>query len=256
MPTNLPGTDVVVIGLGARRRSGGAAAGRAGLDVVGLEAGTLAHQQGLRPRRIRNNVRDWPMAVQKCNHEVPTHRLNARAPATRPPGHVDDERRQRHDPALLGAELAARALGLQGRERDGAALRRARVPAGSTIEDWPFGYELERPTTASNTRSACRARPATSSARSTGAATSSRRRARGLPDAAAAQQRLSRSHDRRGQGARLASVPRTGGHNSRALPGSPRRACTTASAIAAAATSTPRTVRTSRRFRARRIPGS
>ena len=29
------------------------------------------------PDEIRNNVRDWPMAVQKANQEVPTHRVNA-----------------------------------------------------------------------------------------------------------------------------------------------------------------------------------
>ena len=77
MPTNLPGTDVVVIGLGA---AGGVAVlplAEAGMSVVGLEAGTWLTNKDFAPDEIRNNVRDWPMAVQKCNHEVPTHRVNA-----------------------------------------------------------------------------------------------------------------------------------------------------------------------------------
>ncbi len=88
MPTNLPGTDVVVIGLGA---AGGVAVlplAEAGLSVVGLEAGTWLTSKDFAPDEIRNNVRDWPMAVQKCNREVPTHRVNAKAPTTRAAGHV------------------------------------------------------------------------------------------------------------------------------------------------------------------------
>src|SRR5262245_11698995 len=88
MPTNLPGTDVVIIGLGA---AGGVAVlplVDAGLEVVGLEAGTWLTGKDFAPDEIRNNVRDWPMAVQKCNREVPTQRVNAQAPTTRAPGHV------------------------------------------------------------------------------------------------------------------------------------------------------------------------
>src|SRR5206468_12840842 len=40
------------------------------------------------PDELRNNVRGWPQAVQKANHEVPTHRPNASAPySTRPAIH-------------------------------------------------------------------------------------------------------------------------------------------------------------------------
>ena len=52
MPTNLPGTDVVVIGLGA---AGGVAVlplADAGLNVVGLEAGTWLTNDPTRAGRI------------------------------------------------------------------------------------------------------------------------------------------------------------------------------------------------------------
>ena len=39
------------------------------------------------PDEIRNNVRDWPMAVQKANGEVPTSRATASSPTTRGAGH-------------------------------------------------------------------------------------------------------------------------------------------------------------------------
>ena len=80
MATNLRRTDVVIIGLGA---TGGVAAlplVQAGLDVVGLEAGTWLAPADLSPDELRNNLRGWPQAVQKANREIPTHRPNASAP--------------------------------------------------------------------------------------------------------------------------------------------------------------------------------
>ena len=66
MATRLKDTDVVVVGLGA---AGGVAVlplAQAGIDVVGLEAGTWLTKRDFAPDEIRNNVRDWPMAVQKA----------------------------------------------------------------------------------------------------------------------------------------------------------------------------------------------
>jgi gluconate 2-dehydrogenase alpha chain len=144
MPTNLPGTDVVVIGLGA---AGGVAVlplAEAGLDVVGLEAGTWLTAKDFAPDEIRNNVRDWPMAVQKCNQEVPTHRVNAGAPTTRAPGHVMMN-------GVGGTTLHYWAQSWRLPHFDFKTVSetvkrygRSRIPAGSTVEDWPFGYdELE-----------------------------------------------------------------------------------------------------------------
>jgi gluconate 2-dehydrogenase alpha chain len=82
MTTNLRKTDVVVIGLGA---TGGVAVlplTQAGLDVVGLEAGTWLQTKDFAPDEIRNNFRAWPHAVQKTHHEIPTHRPHANAPSS------------------------------------------------------------------------------------------------------------------------------------------------------------------------------
>src|SRR6266542_3155455 len=83
MATRLKDTDVVIIGLGA---AGGVAAlplAQAGLDVIGLEAGTALSRKDFAPDELRNNVRGWPQAVQKANQETPTTRASAASPTTR-----------------------------------------------------------------------------------------------------------------------------------------------------------------------------
>lgn len=80
MAIDLKKTDVVIVGLGA---VGGVAAlplARAGLNVVGLEAGSWLTPRDFAPDELRNNFRGWPQSVQKANSEVPTHRPNASAP--------------------------------------------------------------------------------------------------------------------------------------------------------------------------------
>ena len=87
MATRLKDTDVVVVGLGA---AGGVAVlplVQAGINVIGLEAGTWLTKRDFAPDELRNNVRDWPMAVQKAQQEVPTHRANAKANTTRAGSH-------------------------------------------------------------------------------------------------------------------------------------------------------------------------
>jgi len=137
--------DVVIVGLGA---AGGVAAlplARAGLDVVGLEAGTWLSPADFAPDELRNNVRGWPQAVQKANREIPTHRRSSSAP---------------YSPRLAVHPMMNAVGGTtihywgqswrlnpwdfkvvsETRRRYGAS----RIPAGSTVEDWPFGLdELE-----------------------------------------------------------------------------------------------------------------
>src|SRR2546422_7350207 len=77
MATKLKDTDVVIIGLGA---VGGVAAlplAQAGLEVIGLEAGTWLTRRDFAPDELRNNYRGWPQAVQKANQEIPTSRATA-----------------------------------------------------------------------------------------------------------------------------------------------------------------------------------
>jgi gluconate 2-dehydrogenase alpha chain len=144
MATRLKDVDVAVIGLGA---AGGVAVlplAQAGMDVVGLEAGSWLTRRDFAPDEIRNNVRDWPMAVQKANQEVPTSRATSSSPTSRGANH----------PMMNGVGGTTLHYWAQSwrlnpwdfkvvsetRRRYGAS----RIPKGSTVEDWPFGYdELE-----------------------------------------------------------------------------------------------------------------
>src|SRR4249920_2347259 len=145
MAISLTKTDVVIVGLGA---VGGVAAlplARAGLDVIGLEAGAWLTPADFAPDELRNNVRGWPQAVQKANHEVPTHRPNASASySPRPAIHPMMN-------AVGGTTLHYWAQSWRLNPWDfkvvSETTRRyaaSRIPRGSTVEDWPFGLvELE-----------------------------------------------------------------------------------------------------------------
>ncbi len=146
MATRLKETDVVIVGMGA---AGGVAAlplAQAGLEVIGLEAGAWLTRRDFAPDELRNNFRGWPQAVQKANHEVPTHRPNASAPyLLRPAIHPMMN-------AVGGTTVHYWAqswrlnpwdfIVVSGtRQRYGAG----RIPTGSTVEDWPFGLEELEP---------------------------------------------------------------------------------------------------------------
>src|SRR6202049_3704133 len=145
MPT-VKKTAVIVIGLGA---TGGVAVlplAQAGIEVVGLEAGTWLAAKDFAPDELRNNFRAWPQAVQKAQHEVPTHRPTASAPySPRPAIHPMMN-------AVGGTSLHywAQSWRLnpwdfkvvsETTRRNGAS----RIPKGSTVEDWPFGLEELEP---------------------------------------------------------------------------------------------------------------
>ncbi len=146
MAIRLKDTDVVVVGLGA---AGGVAVlplTQAGLDVIGLEAGTWLTRRDFAPDEIRNNARGWPQAVQKANHEIPTSRANASSP-TLPRGTTHPMMN-----AVGGTTLHYWAQSwrlnpwdfkvvTETRRRYGAS----RIPKGSTVEDWPFGLEELEP---------------------------------------------------------------------------------------------------------------
>jgi gluconate 2-dehydrogenase alpha chain len=139
MATELKKTDVVVIGLGA---TGGVAVlplTRAGIEVIGLEAGTWLETRDFAPDEIRNNFRAWPQAVQKTHHEIPTHRPRADAPMsprlTIPPMLN----------AVGGTSLHYWAQSWRLNPWDfkvvSETTRRygaSRIPKGSTVEDWPI----------------------------------------------------------------------------------------------------------------------
>ena len=145
MATRLKDTDVIIIGLGA---AGGVAAlplAQAGLEVVGLEAGTWLTRKDFAPDELRNNYRGWPQAVQKANREIPTSRANASSPAG-PRGSIHPMQNGVGGTTLHYWAQSWRLnpwdfrVVSETKRRYGAS----RVPAGSTVEDWPFGYdELE-----------------------------------------------------------------------------------------------------------------
>src|SRR5436190_1599109 len=145
MATRLKDTDVVVIGLGA---AGGVAVlplAQAGLEVIGLEAGGAMTRRDFAPDEIRNNVRGWPMLTShKTNQEAPTVRATAAANAVQG-GHPMMN-------AVGGTSLHYWAqhwrlnpwdfkVASETKRRYGAS----RIPRGSTVEDWPFGYEELEP---------------------------------------------------------------------------------------------------------------
>jgi gluconate 2-dehydrogenase alpha chain len=146
MPVNLKPTDVVVVGLGA---AGGVAVlplTQAGIEVIGLEAGTWLRSDDFAPDELRNNFRGWPQAVQKANREIPTHRTSSAA-STSP-------RLQIHPMmnAVGGTTLHYWAQSWRLNPWDfkvvSETTRRygaSRIPKSSTIEDWPFGLEELEP---------------------------------------------------------------------------------------------------------------
>jgi len=146
MATNLKKTDVVIVGLGA---VGGVAAlplAQAGLEVIGLEAGGWLSPRDFAPDELRNNFRGWPQAVQKANTEIPTHRSNGSAPySPRAAIHAMMN-------AVGGTSLHYWAQSWRLNPWDfqvvSATTKRygaARIPQGSTVEDWPFGLEELEP---------------------------------------------------------------------------------------------------------------
>lgn len=143
MPKRLPKTNVVIVGLGA---AGGVAAlplTNAGLKVVGLEAGGWLNPRDFAPDELRNTQRNWPQTVQKCASEAPTVRATPDMQAVQG-GHPMMN-------AVGGTTMHYWAqswrlnpwdfrVASATRERYGAD----RIPAGCTVEDWPFDYaELE-----------------------------------------------------------------------------------------------------------------
>jgi gluconate 2-dehydrogenase alpha chain len=146
MATRLKETDVVIVGLGA---VGGVAAlplTQAGLEVVGLEAGTWLTKRDFAPDELRNNYRGWPQAAQKANQEIPTHRATATSP---PHPRVAIHPMMN---AVGGTSLHYWAQSWRLNPWDlkvrSETIRRygvSRIPAGSTVEDWPFAYEELEP---------------------------------------------------------------------------------------------------------------
>ncbi|HJO04861.1 MAG TPA: GMC family oxidoreductase [Acidobacteriota bacterium] len=146
MAVELKKTDVVVVGLGA---AGGVAVlplVDAGLEVVGLEAGDWRAPTDFAPDELRNNRRGWPHAVQKANREIPVHRPDATSPDS-PRGSIHPMMN-----AVGGTTLHYWAQSWRLNPWDfkvvSETTRRygaARIPRGSTVQDWPLDLEELEP---------------------------------------------------------------------------------------------------------------
>ena len=146
MATILQATDVVIVGAGA---VGGVAAlplARAGLQVIGLEAGTWLTSRDFAPDELRNNVRGWPQAVQKANREVPTHRWNETGPySPRPSVHPMMNAVGGTSLHYWGQSWRLNPWDFRVASETTRRYGRGRIPANSTVEDWPFGFEELEP---------------------------------------------------------------------------------------------------------------
>ena len=143
MVTRLAKTDVVIVGMGA---TGGVAAlplTNAGLKVVGLEAGGWLSPRDFAPDELRNGPRNWPQSIQKAAQEAPTVRPSS-----------DKKAKQGGHPmmnAVGGTSMHYWAQSWRLNPWDFNVVTETRnrygvdrIPSGSTVEDWPFGYdELE-----------------------------------------------------------------------------------------------------------------
>ena len=144
MPKKLTKTDVVIVGMGA---AGGVAAlplTNAGLKVVGIEAGGWLNPRDFAPDELRNGARNWPQTVQKAASEAPTVRADSSQKAVQG-GHPMMN-------AVGGTSMHYWAQSWRLNPWDFQVVSATksrygedRIPAGSTVEDWPFGYEELEP---------------------------------------------------------------------------------------------------------------
>lgn len=144
MAIKLKPVDVAVVGLGA---AGGVAVlplARAGLKVAGIEAGGWMDPHTFRPDEIYNVVRHQVTTTPKAQLETPTVRMTESAPARRVAPHPMMN-------AVGGTSIHYWAQSWRLNPWDFRArsesIRRygpGSIPKGSTLEDWPVGYdELE-----------------------------------------------------------------------------------------------------------------
>ncbi len=141
MATTLPKTNVVIIGCGA---AGGVAAlplAQAGIEVIGLEAGSWVTTPDMAPDELRLSRGAWPPGVQKVNREIPTVRPNPSSPVTRGNDHPMMNAVGGTSVHYWGQSWRLNPwdfkVASETRRRYGAS----RIPMGSTVEDWPFGLE-------------------------------------------------------------------------------------------------------------------
>ena len=145
MPTNLKPTDVVIVGMGAAGSVAALPLAQAGVKVIGLEAGTWL-RQGLRARRASQQL----SCVAPLCAESQSRGADPQAECV---GVIfgsagispDDERRWPHLASYWAQSWRLSPWDFKVVSETTRRYGASRIPAGSTVEDWPFGAdELER----------------------------------------------------------------------------------------------------------------
>jgi gluconate 2-dehydrogenase alpha chain len=139
--TNLKAVDVAVIGLGA---AGGVAVlplATAGLEIAGIEAGTWMDPRSFRPDEIHNNVRALVTSVPKATREMPTLRNGPNQPTQRGGVHPMMNAIGGTTIHYWGQSWRLKPWDFQTRAEVIRRYGGAAIPAGSTLEDWPIGYD-------------------------------------------------------------------------------------------------------------------
>jgi gluconate 2-dehydrogenase alpha chain len=144
MATELKKTDVVMVGVGA---AGGVAClplALAGMEVIGLEAGSWLNTRDSAPDELKLNRRLWPPGPQKVRGEAPTSRPNASSPSIRtvhPMMNAVGGTSHHYN----GLSWRLNPWDFKTRSETIKRYGASRIPKGSTVEDWPFGYEELEP---------------------------------------------------------------------------------------------------------------
>jgi gluconate 2-dehydrogenase alpha chain len=149
MSTRLKKTDVVIVGLGAAGGYAALALAKAGIDVIGLEAGPRWTPEDFPMDELRNDVRNF-MSQPKAAKEIPTWRPNASQKATQ-------KATQSGIQILMMNGVGGSSIhyGMQqwrflpwnfkARSETIKRYGAGRIPAGSTLIDWPISYEQLEP---------------------------------------------------------------------------------------------------------------
>jgi gluconate 2-dehydrogenase alpha chain len=145
MATTLKKTNVVIIGAGA---AGGVAAlpiAQAGIEVIALEAGSWVSTKDMAPDELRY-LRGWPAVTQKVTSEIPTHRPNASSTSiTRAAIHPMMNGVGGTSIHYWGQSWRLNPWDFKVVRETTRRYGASRIPKGSTVEDWPFGYEELEP---------------------------------------------------------------------------------------------------------------
>src|SRR5436305_3592240 len=141
MAIQLKPVDVAVIGLGA---AGGVAVlplAAAGLKVAGIEAGGWMDPRQFKPDEIQNNIRALTTSVPKAAREMPTLRNGPDQPTRRGSIHPMMNAIGGTSTHYWGQSWRLKPWDFRTRSEVIRRYGAAAIPPGSTLEDWPIGYE-------------------------------------------------------------------------------------------------------------------